>query len=69
MTNREYLNSLSDEELAGILERICLAGYDSDCAGCLLHQEECGNGGFLNWLKAERKEKKCETMVQGNQDR
>ena len=56
ITNREWLESLSDEELAlklriGLMCNFCINGKDNNCgANC--------NTGIIQWLKAKRGETK-----------
>lgn len=54
MTNREWLESLSDEELANKLKTLSLCERTLDCDACLLGEDGCKN--ILDWLKAERSE-------------
>ena len=57
MTNREYLRSLSDEELA---KEICKRVSCNTCPGingCEWRGARYGNG-VLAWLRENRKEKK-----------
>lgn len=60
MTNREWLQSLSDEELAEILTSISTSGNTHECCQYLYGREDCGiNGcykGREEWLQAEHKE-------------
>lgn len=52
MTNREWLNSLSDENFCTALEQIdCrLCAFYGDCKG-----KQCRDG-FVEWLKKEHEE-------------
>lgn len=54
MTNREWLNSLSEEELAKIFTNspLCEAFYDDWCP----HKGDCEKC-YLEWLRREREEK------------
>lgn len=54
MTNREWLNSLSDEELAKILNdcTICPCFGSDYCEQCVLGNKEANNRR-VKWLKAE----------------
>lgn len=61
MTNREWLESLSDEELASAIEKIMRCDPIKDgCVGCLLIDYDyclCDSKETLtDWLKAERSE-------------
>lgn len=51
MTNREWLESLSDEELLKIIYIYCVAMKGGECPGGL-SCKECQ----LKWLQAEHKE-------------
>ena len=58
MTNREWLESLSDEELAKELDKDCkhfCKRFDAQVK-CFKSYEECVKGR-LEWLQAEHKEK------------
>ena len=52
MTNREWLNSLSDEDFCTVLEQIdCrLCVFYGDCVG-----KQCRDG-FVEWLRKEHEE-------------
>jgi hypothetical protein len=52
MTNREWLNSLSDEDFCTALEQVdCrLCAFYGDCKG-----KQCRDG-FVEWLREEHKE-------------
>ena len=50
MTNREWLNSLSDEELAKIIMPLPLC---TRCKRCF----DANSMDVLNWLKANKEEK------------
>ena len=56
MTNREWIESLSDEELADVLRSPCCNGYCIHKQGC---DGNCGDGVTM-WLQAEHKEPKKE---------
>ena len=53
MTNREWLASLNDEDLATALETL-------DCDACVYTKDNCCgrrcHEGFVLWLKAEHEE-------------
>lgn len=61
MTNREWLESLSDEKLAKFLYNLSKKFFGSCeiCSSrlmkCIENKEECPNG-IRKWLKAEHKE-------------
>lgn len=55
MTNREWLESLSDEELADVISDTC-GGYCIRKHGCDINCRE----GVTTWLQAEHKEPKKE---------
>jgi hypothetical protein len=52
MTNREWLNSLSDEALADLLE-------EPNCVCCVCYGKCCGEScrdGLIEWLKKEHED-------------
>lgn len=64
MTNREWLNSLSDEELANILVGLTVCHVRRNCEGCVLRLVMAGKshckkiGDVADWLKAVRSDSK-----------
>lgn len=59
MTNREWLESLSDEELAIKLHHLSDCEAQLTCEGCVFVglKGGCSNLGIIeDWLKAERSE-------------
>ena len=58
MTNREWLNSLSDEEFVLTINyqknKIDDECKNADCKTCKVHY--CGSEQLLEWLQAEHKE-------------
>lgn len=59
MTNREWLESLSDEELAANLVHLNRCSKHIDCESCMLGVINCIRPkDVADWLKAERSESK-----------
>ena len=58
MTNREWIESLEDEDFLEVCERMVLC----DCACCIYGKEDCSNmpndcvERQVKWLNAEHKE-------------
>lgn len=57
MTNREYLQTLNDDDLADFMADICFCSESGNCRCCEIKSHCDGNQpqyGIRDWLKAER---------------
>ena len=66
MTNRDKVNSMSNDRLADILSRVDNA-YNTRCKFCILWGEDCFLGGFScsegikAWLETKKKKPEKQT--------